>query len=345
MMLTLLVNTESPNTVLIAMFVGWIFHFHHGCIHMGWMYEMQTKQMVKIQKCFQTEQCVQEISTHGNKQIEIPADFANKGEIEFNDVNLRYRPTTDLVLKNLSFKIKAGTRVGIVGRTAAGKSTMANALCRIVEIENGHINIDGVSTKQVPIHDLREKITVISQEACLFSGSLRFNLDPKGLYKDSDILALLKKAGLEKLLTRDKVSEKDRKEKESKDKDQNSEDQLDVEITEGGANLSSGEKSLLSICRAILRKNKIILLDEATANIDIETETKIQHLINTEFEGCTVLTIAHRLQTIMNSDQIIVMSNGSVKEMGSPQKLQCNPQSEFSKLVKYIQASGGILDE
>ena len=230
--------------------------------------------MVKIQKCFQTQECVQEISTH-NKDAKVPSDFASKGKIEFKEVNLRYRPTTDLVLKNLSFKVEAGTRVGIVGRTAAGKSTMANALCRIVEIEQGEINIDGMSTKDVPIHDLREKITVISQEACLFSGSLRFNLDPKGLYKDSDILALLKRAGLEKLLTRDRVNEADRKEKESKDKDEASKDELDVEITEGGANLSSGEKSLLSICRAILRKNKIILLDEATANIDIETETKI----------------------------------------------------------------------
>ena len=202
-------------------------------------------------------------------------DFGAKGEIEFSDVNLRYRPTTDLVLKNLSFKIKAGTRVGIVGRTAAGKSTVANALCRIVEIEQGKIIIDGHSTKEVPIHDLRDKITVISQEACLFSGTLRFNLDPKGLYSDSDILALVKRAGLEKLLTRDKVSESQRQDKETKEKDENSKGELDVEITENGANLSSGEKSLLSICRAILRKNKIILLDEATAKIDIETETKI----------------------------------------------------------------------
>ena len=140
------------------------------------------------------------------------------------------------------------------------------------------------------------------------------------------MIALLKRAGLEDLFKRDKVGEKENKKKKSKDRvDYSSKNksfnELDVEITEGGANLSSGEKSLLGICRAILRKNKIVLLDEATANIDIKTETKIQKLINTEFEGCTVLTIAHRLQTIMSSDQIIVMHHGAVKEMGPPSEL------------------------
>lgn len=153
------------------------------------------------------------------------------------------------------------------------------------------------------------------------------------------MIALLKRAGLEKLMKRDKVND-DKKDKESaKVKDAKPKNELDVEIQENGSNLSSGEKSLFSICRAILRKNKIILLDEATANIDIETETKIQELINTEFDGCTVLTIAHRLQTIMNSDQIIVMSHGAVKETGPPKELQNDPKTEFHKLVKCIQAS------
>ena len=143
------------------------------------MFFHQKKQMKKIQRCFQTQECVQEIITHSGKDTPVQ-DFGDKGAIEFKDVFLRYRPTTDLVLKNLSFKIKAGEKIGIVGRTAAGKSTMANALCRIVEIEKGSIIIDGHDTKEVPIYDLRDKITVITQEACLFSGSIRFNLDPKG---------------------------------------------------------------------------------------------------------------------------------------------------------------------
>ena len=172
---------------------------------------------------------------------------------------------------------------------------MANALCRIVEIETGSIRIDGHDTKEVPIHQLRENITVIAQEPSLFSGTLRFNLDPKGINSDEDMLALLKRAGLEKILKREKVDEEDIKDKETKEKDEKSKDELDMEISEKGGNLSSGEKSLLCICRAILRKNKIVLMDEATANIDLETEAKIQKLINTEFAGCTVLTIAHRL--------------------------------------------------
>ena len=175
----ILIHTPKPNPVLIAMFLQHQLEFHHWYIHATWMFFHQKKQMKKIQRCFQTQECVQEIVTHSGKDIPVP-DFGNKGAIEFKDVFLRYRPTTDLVLKNLSFKIKAGEKIGIVGRTAAGKSTMANALCRIVEIEKGSIIIDGHDTKEVPIYDLRDKITVITQEACLFSGSIRFNLDPKG---------------------------------------------------------------------------------------------------------------------------------------------------------------------
>jgi len=171
------------------------------------MYFHSKKQMKKIQRCFNTLECPQEIVTFSGKDTEVP-EFGQKGEIEFKDVALRYRPTTDLVLKNLSFKIKAGEKIGIVGRTAAGKSTMANALCRIVEVEKGQIIIDGHDTKEVPIYSLRDRITVITQEACLFTGSLRFNLDPKGEHSDEEMLALLKRAGLEELLKRDKVDNK-----------------------------------------------------------------------------------------------------------------------------------------
>lgn len=312
------------------------------------MYFHSKKQMKKIQRCFTTLECPQEIITHSGKDVEVP-DFGTKGDIEFKEVFLRYRPTTDLVLKDLTFKIKAGEKVGIVGRTAAGKSTMANALCRIVEIEKGQIIIDGHDTKEVPIYSLRDRITVITQEACLFTGTLRFNMDPKGEHSDEHMIALLKRAGLEELLKRDKVDTKGGvtggKGKKGKGKGGGGKKKkdapktgMDVAISEGGSNLSSGERSLLGICRAILRKNKIILLDEATANIDIKTETKIQELIATEFKGCTVLTIAHRLQTIMSSDQIIVMNHGSVKEMGPPNVLKNQPSSEFYKLVQCIQA-------
>jgi ATP-binding cassette subfamily C (CFTR/MRP) protein 1 len=155
------------------------------------------------------------------------------------------------VLKGLSFEIKGGEKIGIVGRTGAGKSTVSLSLTRIVEICDGYILIDGHNIADISLEQLRQKVTIIPQDPTLFTGSLRFNIDPENLSSDSEIKSLLFKAGLDHLSTRDLLS---------------------LEITENGENLSSGEKSLICICRAILRKNKVVILDEATANIDLVTE-------------------------------------------------------------------------
>ena len=149
----------------------------------------------------------------------------------------------------------------------------------------------------MPLSKLREKITVIPQDPTMFSGTLRFNIDPTGNISETVIIDLLKEAGLENLLERHASQDK-------------SKTGLDLEITENGSNLSSGEKQLVCICRAILRRNKVIVLDEATANIDIITEQKIQRLIKKEFNECTVITIAHRLQTIIDSDNVLVLGDG-----------------------------------
>jgi ABC-type multidrug transport system fused ATPase/permease subunit len=157
----------------------------------------------------------------------------------------------------------------------------------------------------VPLSKLREKITVIPQDPTMFSGTLRFNIDPTGNISETVIIDLLKEAGLENLLERHASQDK-------------SKTGLDLEITENGSNLSSGEKQLVCICRAILRRNKVIVLDEATANIDIITEQKIQRLIKKEFNECTVITIAHRLQTIIDSDNVLVLGDGRVVEYDTP---------------------------
>jgi len=157
----------------------------------------------------------------------------------------------------------------------------------------------------VPLSKLREKITVIPQDPTMFSGTLKFNIDPTGKISETLIIHLLKEAGLENLLERHA----------SQDKTKTG---LDLEITENGSNLSSGEKQLVCICRAILRRNKVIVLDEATANIDIITEQKIQRLIKKEFNECTVITIAHRLQTIIDSDNVLVLGDGRVVEYDTP---------------------------
>jgi ABC-type multidrug transport system fused ATPase/permease subunit len=236
--------------------------------------------------------------------------WPTKGDITFKDVHMRYRPKCELVLKGLDFKVPGGQKIGIVGRTGAGKSTIINCLSRICEIEKGTMEIDGVDISDIPVSQLRDIITVIPQDPTLFSGSLRFNVDPVGKSSDKEILALLKKAGLHKLLTKERTSNDDRKKGKKKKKivrdfsdseettssDEESEEEkdkdlegdingpLDVSVTEGGDNLSSGEKQLICICRAILRKRKIIVLDEATANIDLITEQKIQDLMKSEFK-------------------------------------------------------------
>lgn len=281
------------------------------------------------------------------------ATWPAKGNITYKDVTLRYRPECDLVLKGTSFEIKGGEKIGVVGRTGAGKSTIIQSISRIVEIEDGTMEIDGVKTTDIPISQLRDQVTVIPQDPTLFSGSLRFNVDPTGKVADAEILDLLKRAGLERLLTRERTTDEDERgrgresrrrrrqerqklidfsdsEPESSSSSESEEDEddkelkqeingpLDMSVSEGGDNLSSGEKQLLCICRAILRKRRIIILDEATANIDLITEQKIQKLIKTEFKDQTMIVIAHRLQTIIESDKVMVLGDGKVLEMDAP---------------------------
>ena len=214
--------------------------------------------------------------------------WPSEGKIVFDNINLRYRPDTELVLKNLSFEIEGGQKVGVVGRTGAGKSTVCLALCRIIEADSGAIYIDNQDTKNIDLAHLRSNITIIPQDPVLFEGSIRFNLDPEGKCSDADIQRIVSKAALQKLWDANK------------------------EVSTNGDNLSSGEKQLICICRAILRKNKIVLMDEATANIDIKTEKIIQKLISEEFAESTVITIAHRLNTILNSDKVLILENGTL---------------------------------
>lgn len=178
-------------------------------------------------------------------------------------MTLKYRPTTEDVLRKLSFTVEPGHKVGVVGRTGAGKSTLCLALSRIVELTEGSIEIDGQDISEVKLSILRSKMTVIPQDPTLFTGTLKFNLDPLELCDDERIESLLIKAGCQDLLNREPEDEKD----EGRG--------LYYKIKDAGGNLSSGEKQLVCICRAILQKNKVVLLDEATANIDIKTEKKI----------------------------------------------------------------------
>ncbi|XP_041517852.1 ATP-binding cassette sub-family C member 2 [Microtus oregoni] len=231
-----------------------------------------------------------------------PADWPSKGEIQFNNYQVRYRPELDLVLKGISCHIKSTEKVGVVGRTGAGKSSLTNCLFRILESAGGQIIIDGVDIASIGLHDLRGKLTIIPQDPILFSGSLRMNLDPFDKYSDEEIWKALELAHLKSFVDGLQLG-------------------LYHEVTEGGDNLSIGQRQLLCLGRALLRKSKILVLDEATAAVDLETDNLIQTTIRSEFSHCTVVTIAHRLHTIMDSDKIMVLDSGKIVEYGSPEEL------------------------
>ncbi|XP_033696985.1 multidrug resistance-associated protein 1 isoform X3 [Tursiops truncatus] len=231
-----------------------------------------------------------------------PSNWPQVGRVEFRDYGLRYREDLDLVLKHINVTIDGGEKVGIVGRTGAGKSSLTLGLFRINESAEGEIIIDDVNIAKIGLHDLRFKITIIPQDPVLFSGSLRMNLDPFSQYSDEEVWTSLELAHLKGF-----VSALPHK--------------LNHECAEGGENLSVGQRQLVCLARALLRKTKILVLDEATAAVDLETDDLIQSTIRTQFDDCTVLTIAHRLNTIMDYTRVIVLDKGEICECGPPSGL------------------------
>ncbi|XP_073264843.1 ABC transporter C family member 12-like isoform X3 [Populus alba] len=245
-----------------------------------------------------------------------PPAWPSSGSIKFRDVVLRYRPELPPVLHHLSFEVSPSEKLGIVGRTGAGKSSMLNALFRIVELERGEITIDGCDVAKFGLTDLRKTLSIIPQSPVLFSGTVRFNLDPFSEHNDADLWEALERAHL-------------------KDAIRNNSFGLDAEVFEGGENFSVGQRQLLSLARALLRRSKILVLDEATASVDVRTDALIQKTIREEFRSCTMLVIAHRLNTIIDCDRILVLEAGQVLEHGTPEELLLpNKGSAFSRMVQ-----------
>ncbi|XP_045473553.1 multidrug resistance-associated protein 1-like isoform X4 [Harmonia axyridis] len=230
------------------------------------------------------------------------SDWPKNGCIIFQDYSVRYRPGLDLVLTKINLKIDEKERIGIVGRTGAGKSSLTLCLFRIIEAAGGSILIDGIDISKLGLHTLRSKITIIPQDAVLFSGTLRMNLDPFNKYTDEEIWSTLEHAHLKEFIAGCSKG-------------------LQYEVNEGGENFSLGQRQLICLCRALLRKTKLLILDEATAAVDYGTDSFIQETIRTQFRDCTIITIAHRLNTVIDYDRIIVLDKGSIKEVDSPHNL------------------------
>jgi len=221
------------------------------------------------------------------------SDWPTRGRISFRDVTMRYRPSLPLALTNITFDISPQEKIGIVGRTGAGKSSITAVLFRLVEITSGSIHIDGVDISSVPLDELRSRISIIPQDPILFRGSIRKNLDPFNKYKIQSILDALENVNL--------------KEKVSSFKNG-----VNSSVSESGKSFSAGERQLLCMARALLRKSKILVLDEATSSMDNETAKTIDDTILKVFKECTVLKIAHRLQGVQDCDRVMVMKDGKV---------------------------------
>ncbi|GAB9473209.1 Multidrug resistance-associated protein 1 [Globisporangium polare] len=249
-------------------------------------------------------------------------EWPSTGAIAFKQVNFRYKPSDPLVLKNLSFAVRGGEKIGIVGRTGAGKSSLTVALFRINELASGSILIDGVDVSKIGLKTLREQLSIIPQNPVLFEGTLRNCLDPFAEYSDEQLWESIRQVGLS-----DRISEAEHK--------------LEYNVEENGENFSVGERQMLCMARALLRHSRIVIFDEATAAIDHETDKKLQQVIRTAFAPSTVLTIAHRLDTILDSDRILVLDHGEAVAYAKPQELVQRGKGHFFDLAQ----EGGYLSK
>ncbi|KAG7661583.1 uncharacterized protein J8A68_004850 [[Candida] subhashii] len=282
--------------------------------------------IVAVERCLEyMDLPIEEEEQEAQNLIKPPQSWPTQGVVQFKNYSTRYRPNLDLVLKHINLHIKSGERIGIVGRTGAGKSSLALAIFRIIEPVEGHINIDKLNTSRIFLYDLRRKLSIIPQDCQLIEGTIRQNLDPFNYYTDEEVWEALELAHL-----KDHVL-----------KFSDEENQLSCKVYEGGSNFSSGQRQLMSLARVLLKMkdSKVLVLDEATAAVDVQTDKIIQETIRNQFRDKTIITIAHRLETVMDNDRIVTLENGEVQEFDAPGKLLQNKDGIFYKLCK----EGGLV--
>ena len=283
-------------------------------------------QMISVERVQQYCRVEPEAPRDMEGDNNLPPGFP-KGAITFKNAEMRYRPGLPLVLKGLTLDIPAGSRCGVVGRTGAGKSSLMVVLMRLVELSGGAIMIDGVDISTLGLHLLRSKIAIVPQDPVLFSGTVKSNLDPFGNHSDARLWDVLGRVGM--------VGRGGRGGGGARIKG------IGDVVEEDGANFSVGQRQLLVIARALLSSASIVLMDEATAAIDVETDAMIQKAMRTEFAGATSIVVAHRINTIMDSDFILVMDQGKCEEFDTPQALLEKQGGLFKELVTAHESSHG----
>lgn len=290
---------------------------------LNWTVRMRSElenQMNSVERVlYYSEEIAQEAASHREDTAPGP-EWPARGSLDVEGLKLRYRENTPLVLKGMSFSVGGREKVGVVGRTGSGKSSLMLALFRIVEREEGRVLLDGVDIGELGLSELRSQLSIIPQDPFMFSGTVRKNLDPFSAFKEADLWAALERVGLHKVV-------------------RNLPGGLDAAVSEYGSNFSVGQGQLMCLARVLLRRSKVLLLDEATSSIDFETDAVIQRTIREEFADCTILTIAHRLNTIIDSDRILVLDNGEVAEFDTPARLLRDRDSAFASLIREMGAA------
>ena len=276
------------------------------------MWSQAESYMTSVERVVKYSQIAQEPGYQNHRQP--PEHWPQYGQLQLKNVELVYYHGGPKILKGITFTINPQEKIGIVGRTGAGKSSLIAALFRMPQ-PTGYVIIDDVNVGDVNIQSSRQAIAVITQNPVLFTGTLRMNLDPFEEHEDQEIWNALEDASLEAMVKKLPM-------------------QLNQLVKESGSNFSTGERQLLCLARALLRKNKIIVMDEATANVDHKTDQLIQETLRTKFKHCTVITVAHRLNTIMDYDRILVLDHGRVVEYDKPEILLQNEGGYFSRLCR-----------
>ncbi|ODV98301.1 hypothetical protein PACTADRAFT_48088 [Pachysolen tannophilus NRRL Y-2460] len=335
----ILLSINKLDSGLAGLSLSYAIAFSDGALWVVRLYanvEMSMNSVERLQEYLLIDQEAAETTENDP----LPNTWPSKGAIEVRDVSLRYAPDLPRVINNVTFNVEPNSKVGIVGRTGAGKSTIITAFFRFLDPETGYIKIDGVDITKIGLRALRQGITIIPQDPTLFTGTIRSNLDLFDQYSDEEIYQALKRVNLisaeELALVKNGQSSANSSDVGDSSLEENTNKFLNLnnKISEGGSNLSQGQRQLMCLARSLLKSPKVILLDEATASIDYASDAKIQHTIRDEFAASTILTIAHRLRSIIDYDKILVMDAGKVVEYDDPYTLILDKSSLFHSMCE-----------